>query len=114
MEKLLIDKSLVMQKKANNVNIYKSSKKTFIVITKINEKSDKVYINRSILWYDSKKETYRKRTESQLYDSYDVCKENKDTDRHDDEEFKFDDGNLRELCYPIEPKSNVCLMYKKL
>jgi len=65
--------------------VYKSIVKKFNVITKIKEKNDKIIINRTISWYDSKKEIYRRRKECQVYYCEDFIEENNDSSTYDTE-----------------------------
>ena len=79
-----------IQKVSNNkeYTIYKSVSKKFNVVTKIKEKNDRVVINRTISWYDSKEKIYRKRRECQVYYCEDFVEENKDSSTYD-KEFRF-------------------------
>lgn len=74
--------------KNSPMNVYKSVHKHFIVTTRIEEKNNKVFIDRNIIWYDSKKHIYRKRREVQSYDCDDFCEVNDDIETYD-EEFEF-------------------------
>jgi hypothetical protein len=60
----------------SHTNIYKSVHKSFFVKTKIEEKNDKLLINRTIFWYDSKQKTFRRRKEVQSFDCEDIDDEN--------------------------------------
>ena len=65
--------------------VYKSTHKNFVMTTKVVEKKDSVMIHRTIHWYDSKKEIYRRRKEVQVYHCDDFIEENLDSDTYDDE-----------------------------
>ena len=67
--------------------VYKSTQKHFVMTTKVVEKKDSLMIHRTIHWYDSKREIYRKRKEVQVFDCDDFVEENLDSDMYD-EEFK--------------------------
>jgi hypothetical protein len=70
------------------VNVFKSVNKHFIVTTKIEEKNNSVFIDRHIVWYDVKKNIYRKKREVQSYECDDFCEVNDDIETYD-EEFDF-------------------------
>jgi len=74
--------------KKTHTNVYKSVNKHFIVTTKIQEKDKSVFIDRHIVWYDVKKNIYRRKREVQCYDCDDFCEINEDIETYD-EEFDF-------------------------
>ena len=74
--------------KKSHVNVFKSVNKHFIVTTKIEEKNNSVFIDRHIVWYDVKKNIYRKKREVQSYECDDFCEVNDDIETYD-EEFDF-------------------------
>ena len=67
------------------LNIYKSTTKPFIAATKIVERDDSVVIKRTIAWYDSKTNRYRKRNELQIFNCDDIEEDNMDSDTYDSE-----------------------------
>ena len=60
----------------SHTNIYKSVHKSFIVTTKIQERNDKLIINRTIVWYDSKQKIFKRRKEVQSFDCENIDDEN--------------------------------------
>lgn len=70
------------------LNVYKSTRKPFIAVTKIVERDDSIMIKRTIAWYDSKTNRYRKRNELQIFNCDNVDDDNLDSDTYD-EEFKY-------------------------
>lgn len=72
----------------SQTNIYKSVRKNFIINTKIKETKNQVFVVRNIIWYDSKKKTYRKKREVQAYHCDDFCETIEDINT-DDNEFDF-------------------------
>lgn len=74
--------------KKTHTNVYKSVSKHFIVTTEIKEKNNSVFVDRNIIWYDAKKNTYKKKREVQCYECKDFLEENDDFETYD-EEFDF-------------------------
>ena len=67
--------------------VYKSTRKHFVMTTKVVEKKDSVMIQRTIRWVDPKWGIVRTRREMHIYDCPDFVEENYDRETYD-EEFK--------------------------
>lgn len=67
--------------------VYKSTRKHFVMTTKVVERNDSVVIQRTIRWVDSKRGIVRMRRELQSFDCSDFVEENYDHNTYD-EEFK--------------------------
>ena len=67
--------------------VYKSTRKHFVMTTKVVEKNDSVMIQRTIRWVDQKRSIVRIRREVQTFDCPDFVEENYDRETYD-EEFK--------------------------
>jgi hypothetical protein len=62
--------------KHKTIDVYKSPKKKFTMITKVTERNNNLMIQREITWYDNKKQKYMKKKEIQHYDCEDTsCEE---------------------------------------
>lgn len=65
--------------------VYKSTRKHFVMTTKVVEKNDSVMIQRTIRWVDAKRGIVRTRREIQTFDCPDFIEENYDRETYDDE-----------------------------